>query len=120
MGLEELPEGDDLGAKLFLTSFIIKNIVRLGGFFSVGDLVGEALAGVGFGGFAGGAGGGEARDVAGNFQVVWRGDEDDAIDAAAPIGEPPRRRRPVAGGPGEHAFSLASGSGVADNFKDKS
>ena len=47
----------------------------------------------------------EAGDVAGDLEFVGRGDDDDAIDAAAPVGE--------------DAFRFAAGAGVAHHFKDQ-
>src|SRR6185437_5115191 len=65
----------------------VKDVVCLGGFFSVGDLVREAKAGIGFSGPSGGSGRGDADGIAGDLQVVGRGDDDDAVNAAAPVGE---------------------------------
>jgi len=52
LGLEALPEIDYLDAESLFIACVVKDIVGLGGFFGVGDLVGEALAGIGFCSFA--------------------------------------------------------------------
>ena len=105
MRLEALPESDDLGAKGCFIAFVVNDIVGQGGLFGVGNLVGEAEAGIGFSGFASRARRADAGDVAGDFEIVRRGDEDDAIDAATPIGE--------------DALAFAAGAGVANHFKDE-
>ena len=69
LGLEPLPEGDNLDAKRLFIAFIVNDIVGHGGFFCVRDLVGEALAGIGFRSLAGGANWGETGDIAGNFDA---------------------------------------------------
>ena len=67
--------------------------------------MGEPAAGIGFNGFAIGAGGSKTRDIAGDFEFVGRGNEDDAVKAAAPIDE--------------YALLFAPGLSVAHNFENQ-
>lgn len=105
LGLEAVPEGLNLGTEHGEITRVVKDIVGLGGLFGIGDLVAEAEAGVGFGGVADGTGGRDAGGVTGDLEVVGRGDDDDAVDAAAPVGE--------------DGFRFAAGAGVADDFEDE-
>jgi hypothetical protein len=66
----------------------------------------EAKTGLGFSGLSGGAGRSDAGGVAGDLKVVGRGDDYDAVYAAAPVGE--------------DGFLLAAGAGIANGFEQKS
>src|SRR6185437_11794878 len=83
----------------------VKDVVCLGGFFSVGDLVREAKAGIGFSGPSGGSGRGDADGIAGDLQVVGRGDDYDAVNAAAPVGE--------------DGFLLSAGAAIANGLEQQ-
>ncbi len=91
LGLQALPDVADPGFKGGEVAGVGEDEVGSGGLFCIGHLAGEAGTGVGFGGGAGsgilGLSGGDAVSVAGDLEVVGGGEDQDAIEAIAPVGE---------------------------------
>ncbi len=85
---------------------VFKQIVGPRGLFAVGNLVGQPGAGVGLGSWSRFCGGRrDALHVAGDLCAVGRGDQDDAVDALAPLGE--------------DGVRLAAFAGIAFDLKDQ-
>lgn len=103
--LQKLPERDDLGVERRKTSCVFNDIVCVCCFFRIGNLVGETEAGIGFGSLAACDLRGNSGGIAGDFDFVGRGDDDDAVNAPAPIGQ--------------HALFFAAGAGVAHHLEDE-
>jgi len=70
-----------------LVASVFNHVVGTGGLQIVRNLVGDAGAGVGFGSGAGFWRNAEAGDVARDAEAFGRGDDDDAVHAASPVGQ---------------------------------
>ena len=105
LGGEARPQGGYLGVQAAQISRVFEDIIGACGLLRVGDLMREADAGIGFSGGVRGFGCADARGVAGDFELVGRGDDDDAVNATAPVGQ--------------HGFAFAAGAGVALHFKNQ-
>jgi hypothetical protein len=105
LDFEALPELDNLGVEGVAVAGVFEDVVGAGGFVGVGNLVAEADAGFSGSGSLGGGIGAYASGVAGYFGFVGGCDDDDAVDAVAPVGE--------------DGFGFAAGAGVALDLKDQ-
>ena len=84
---------------------VLNHEIGPGSLFGIGNLAGEPDAGVAGGCFAGRAGLGDTGGVASNLDVVGRSEDDDVIEAPAPVGK--------------NSCLLAAGAGVTLHFEDQ-